>query len=131
MNTTKELRSKYGDQAHFVLVYVPDPHPLAPDISPYSGATWELEYSKYRQARDFSERVEDANRVSTNDVFDEVLVDYLDPKNSTGDNPTWCSWGPAPNPGWVLSQQSVLVGQPWFDGGGIEKCLEGRSPCDK
>ena len=119
-----------------MLVYVPDPHPLAPDVSPYKGEPWELDYSKYRQARTFEERAEDANQVSVDGVFDEVLIDDLTPVNSTGNNPTWCSWGPAPNPGWLLSraghstQSKVLLGQPWLDTDAIRSCIEGSPPCN-
>jgi len=117
LNATKALRERYGSTVAFVLVYVPDPHPLAPDISVYSGSTWELDYSKYRQALTHSERAADANQVTVDGVFDEVLIDDLSPENTAGNNPVWCSWGPAPNPGWLLSStnKTVTLGQVWLD----------------
>lgn len=117
MNATRALREEFGSDYAFVLVYVVDPHPLAPDPSPYRGEPWEFQYSKFRQARSHEERADDANQVSVKDVFDEVLVDDLEPDNPAGNNPVWCTWGPAPNPGWLLSAKSgrVLLGQPWLN----------------
>ena len=60
---TKKLRQEYGDKVKFVLAYVVDPHPLAPDLSPYSGAVWQLSYSKYRQPTTFAERLKNAPQV--------------------------------------------------------------------
>jgi hypothetical protein len=96
----------------------------------YRGQPCELEYSKYRQARTYQERVDDANHVTVAGVFDEVLVDWLEPSNSTGENPVWCSWGPAPNPGWLLSQSGeVKLAQPWFDGDAMGDCLADPTSC--
>jgi hypothetical protein len=89
--------------------------PLAPDLSPYSGRVWELEFSTYRQATSFSTRVRYANSVSTEGVFDEVVADELT-GSSAGNNPTWCAWGPAPNAAWLIARNgTVVVAQTWFD----------------
>ena len=99
-----------------MLTYVIDPHPHAPDLSPYSGDVWEFEYSKFRQARTFDERVSDARNVTTDGVFDQVLVDWLTPRNASGNNAVWCDWGPAPNSGWLIAQDStVRLAQAWFE----------------
>jgi hypothetical protein len=125
-----------------VLVYVIDPHPLAPDPSPYLGAPWTFRYSKFRQARTFGERLQDARNVSTEGVFDVVLADDLGgaagasraagasgPAGATGsgtlsartgaargNNPVWCSWGPAPNSAWIVARNgTVLLAQTWFE----------------
>ena len=79
MAPTRELRRDYGDFVHFALVYVVDPHPLAPDVSPYSGLVWQLGFSKFRQARSFGERVRYANNVSAAGSFDVILADGLSP----------------------------------------------------
>ena len=112
-----------------------DPHPLAPDPSPYLGAPWTFRYSKFRQARTFGERLQDARNVSTEGVFDVVLADDLadDPPSAAtaggpqsartshslangANNPVWCSWGPAPNAAWIVARNgSVLLAQTWFE----------------
>lgn len=124
-------------------MYVIDPHPLAPDPSPYAGRVWQLGYSKFRQAKTFAERIAYASNVSTEGVFDEVLADDLQPAHeppsarrlaplgsrggrsgeiggrsgsSTNSNEMWCSWGPAPNAAWLIAANgSVLLAQSWFD----------------
>ena len=136
------MRSEYSNDVEFVLVYVVDPHPLAPDLSPYSGAVWQLGFSKFRQPRTFGERLNNANNVSTEGVFDVKLADGL--LTSSGDglrssssngeevdvaadgsaplhrarrsNALWCSWGPAPNAAWLIRPNgTVLLAQTWFD----------------
>lgn len=108
-----------------------DPHPLAPDPSPYLGAPWTFRYSKFRQARTFGERLQDARNVSTEGVFDVILADDLgddqpsaatagrplNPRMVNGANNTvWCSWGPAPNAAWIVARNgSVLLAQTWFE----------------
>ena len=117
------------------MVYVVDPHPLPPDISPYSGDIWTFKYSKFRQARTFGERVKYAQNVSTDGVFDEVLVDTLQTSEAEatllseqmdnapvtaayarGNNAVWCRWGPAPNTAWVIGRNgTVLTAQFWYE----------------
>ena len=100
----------------FALTYVIDPHPLAPDPSPYRGAVWELEYSKFRQATSFAERLSYAFNVSTAGVFDDVMIDFLEPRNASGNNALWCSWGPAPNAAWLIGRNgTVVLAQTWFN----------------
>ena len=100
----------------FALTYVIDPHPLAPDPSPYRGSVWELEYSRKRQATTFAERLSFAKNVSTAGVFDDVMIDYLEPRNASGNNPLWCSWGPAPNAAWLIGRnRTVALAQTWFN----------------
>lgn len=121
---TKKLRQEYGDKVKFVLAYVVDPHPLAPDLSPYSGAIWQLSYSKYRQPTTFAERLKNANAVSTDGVFDVVVSDTLQPRNASGNNAFWCSWGPAPNSAWLIAKnKTVLLAQTWFDGDELNATL--------
>ena len=99
-------------------MYVVDAHPLEPDVCPYAGRPHTNNYSKYHQPTTFTERVDNANKVTVAGVFDEVLVDWLAPRNTTGgNNPVWCNWGPAPNPGWLISKGSgsVKLGQEWLD----------------
>jgi len=114
----------------FALVYVIDPHPLAPDPSPYAGEVWEFEYSKFRQARSFAERLHFANNVSTDGVYDEVLADDLaSPTDRLLDggksNELWCSWGPAPNAAWLIaSNGTVVLAQSWFNADELNATLQ-------
>ena len=125
MKPTRALREAYGDKVKFLLAYVIDPHPLAPDLSPYSGKVWELEYSKFRQPANFSQRLKNANSVSTEGVFDHVVSDLLTPRNSSsGNNAMWCAWGPAPNAAWLIARNgTVLLAQAWFDANELNATL--------
>ena len=111
------MREAYGDHVKFLLAYVIDPHPLAPDLSPYSGNVWQLEFSKFRQPVRFAQRVENAKNVSTEGVFDAVVADLLTPRTTTkGNNVLWCEWGPAPNAAWLIARNgTVVLAQTWFD----------------
>ena len=92
------------------------PHPLAPDLSPYSGAIWELGYSKFRQARSFGERLNYARNVSTEGAFDVKLADGLIARRGGPNNGLWCAWGPAPNAAWLIAPNgTVLLAQSWFN----------------
>jgi hypothetical protein len=126
VNGTKALRKQYGKSYTFVLVYVVDPHPLPPDVSVYRGQPWTFAYSKYPQALTLDERIKYANSVSTEDTFDEVLVDWLAPQNATGNNPTWCAWGPCPNCAWLIEQSGeVKLAQDWFEEGAMGQAMAG------
>ena len=106
-------------------MYVIDPHPLI-DISPYRGTNWQFNYSKYRQATSLEQRATYATSVSTEGAFDEVLVDWLQPENATGNNPTWCSYGPNPNGAWLIAANgSVTLAQLWFEEQSMQTAMEG------
>ena len=97
-------------------MYVIDPHPLAPDLSPYSGAIWQLGFSKFRQARTFGERLGDARNVSTEGAFDVKMADGLVAPHGGPNNGLWCTWGPAPNAAWLIAPNgTVLLAQSWFN----------------
>ena len=102
------------------MIYVVDPHPLQPDPSPYRGSAWMLPYSKYRQARTFDERATNAATVAAepaaHGLFDASLVDWLTPRNASGNNEAWCTWGPAPNSAWLVAKNgTVRLAQSWLD----------------
>ena len=120
---------EYKDQVSFILVYVVEPHPMAPDISPYRGKVWTFKYSNRHQARDYAERVANAKLAQANTVGQLILVDDLTPHNSTaGNDPVWCTYGPNPNGAWLLdSDGKVDTAQTWIDptsiGTAIQKLL--------
>lgn len=124
-----ELVAKYATKADFIYMYVIDPHPKT-DPSPYSGADWEpSNYSRYRQPRTYDERVAEAKAMRRGKPLSEqvaVFVDDLRPHNTTmkGDNPVWCRWGPAPNPGWLISPNgTVALAQAWFNATDMDAVL--------
>lgn len=116
-NATNALATKYGDAINWVLVNTLEAHPKQPDPSPYRGVNWMFKYSNYSQPRNYSARVEVAQHVSEvfslNPLF-SILVDDLTPHNTSGNDPLWCSWGPAPNSAWLISRtKEVVLAQTW------------------
>ena len=112
------------------------PQPQAHGASPSPRARRKRRLAKLRrgwQARNFEERISYANNVSTEDTFDEVLADELQPAadaeptalarrleapSARGgrNNEMWCLWGPAPNAAWLIAANgTVLLAQTWFD----------------
>lgn len=84
-----KLAQKYKGKVRFVLVYVIEPHPMAPEISPYSGEVWTNPYSTVAQPPTLGDRIGLAQKLaSAKDLL--VLVDDLNPTTA---NPFWCSYG--------------------------------------
>ncbi len=71
----------YADVVHFVHIYIIEPHPQGPDISPYSGRVSESAYSSDRyQPRTYKERVAYARDMQSMVQGDQLLlVDDLTP----------------------------------------------------
>lgn len=126
VNATNRLAEKYGDKFHYLLVYVVEAHPKAPDACPYRGKPWEHAFSNYSQPVLYQQRLDVASHI--NDIFTlneayTVVIDNLTPHNTTekpaGNDNVWCTWGPSPNAGWLIDTNGTIVeSQPWFD---IEK----------
>eukprot|EP00656_Telonema_subtile_P048934 TRINITY_DN5973_c0_g1_i2.p1 TRINITY_DN5973_c0_g1~~TRINITY_DN5973_c0_g1_i2.p1 ORF type:complete len:140 (-),score=19.42 TRINITY_DN5973_c0_g1_i2:187-606(-) len=118
INQTNALADEWSEHMHFVLVYTVDAHPAKPDPSPYKGVPWTFQYSTHRQPMNYSTRVEYSKNMSASLPSDKytIVVDDLTPHNVTGNNPVWCSWGPAPNAAWLIKQDSkVVLAQSWFN----------------
>ena len=48
----------------------------------------------------------------------------LPPQNATGNNPTWCAWGPCPNCAWLIEQSGeVKLAQDWFEEDAMGKAM--------
>ena len=104
VNASNALALEYKDQVNFILVYVVEPHPMAPDISPYRGKVWTFKYSNRHQAYAYDARVANAKLAQANTVGQLILVDDLTPHNATaGNDPVWCTYGPNPNGAWLLA----------------------------
>ena len=119
LNSLVNLKYKdsgtYADYVHFVHIYVIEPHPQSPDVSPYSGRVWEGEYSTKPQAVTYDERVEAAQDmlpfIEGNQL---LLVDDLAPGDLN--NPVWCTYGPCPNCSYLIRQDGIIdTVQLWFD----------------
>jgi len=116
--------STYADLVHFIHLYVIEPHPESPDVSPYTGTMWEAEYSTQGQAFTYDERV-----AAVQDILPLVegnqliLVDELFPGDLN--NPVWCTYGPCPNCAYLIRQDGVIdTAQTWFDAGDMEKAID-------
>ena len=116
--------STYDEQVHFVHLYVVEPHPKSPDVSPYTGKVWEGKYSTKGQAFTYDERV-----VAVQDILpllegDQlILVDDLVPGDLN--NPVWCTYGPCPNCAYLIGQDGVVdTVQTWFDAEDIETAID-------
>jgi len=131
VNATNHLAKKYGDKFHYLIVYTVDAHPKAPDTCPYRGAVWEHPFSNYSQPLNYSSRVNVVNHINDIIALDPaytVAVDNLTPHNASehpgGNDPVWCTWGPAPNAGWLINTNgTVVVSQPWFQPHEMDKAM--------
>ena len=120
---TFEGGETYGDRAHFVHLYVVEPHP-AGDLSPYRGEVWEAEYSDRGQAMTYDERVADARDVEGLLGEDQMLlVDDLTPRPL--DNPAWCTYGPCPNCAYLIAQGGTIhTAQTWVEPSDMQRALD-------
>ena len=114
----------YDEVVHFVHIYVIEPHPTAPDPSPYSGEIWEAANYKRPQPRTYDARVGLARE--TRDLLegDQLLpVDELTPE--ARNNPLWCSYGPAPNSAYLIGQDGLLhTVQFWVDASTMRAAID-------
>ena len=116
--------STYADHIHFVHLYVIEPHPQAPDVSPYTGRVWEATYSTKPQSLTYDERVATAQEIEQllegNQI---ILVDDLTPGQLN--NPVWCTYGPCPNCAYLIRQDGVIdTTQTWFDAGEMKTAID-------
>lgn len=111
----------YADLVHFVTLYVIEPHPISPDISPYKGTVWEDVYSTKGQAFTYDERVAYAQEtLALLEGNQLLLVDDFEPDGLN--NPVWCTYGNCPNCAFLIRQDgSIAVVQTWV---GVEYMKE-------
>ena len=105
----KSYKGKTYDQwVQFVHVYIIEPHPTAPDVSPYSGKVWEMTYSSKSQPKTYAARVQNAQAtlpLLKGNVL--MLVDDLTPGQHN--NPVWCTYGTCPNCSFLIGQDGKIV----------------------
>jgi len=116
--------STYDEQIHIVHLYVVEPHPKNPDVSPYTEKVWEGEYSTKGQAFTHDERVAAVQDILPLLEGDQlILVDDLVPGDLN--NPVWCTYGPCPNCAYLIGQDGMVdTVQTWFDAGDIETVID-------
>lgn len=97
----------YKDAVTFLHVYVIEPHPKTPDLSPYRGEVWEVDnYSDKRQPLVYDDRVINAKAMLPA-LHDDTMavVDDLTPGDN---NPVWCTYGPCPNCSFLIGQDGMI-----------------------
>ena len=115
---------KYGDDVHFVVLYVTEPHPIG-SPSPYSGEEWPLSNSydnggnPVRQPLTYEERVQLAALcVADAGITSLVLVDKIE-------NPVWQVYGSAPNSAYLVdTDRKIMEAQLWYDVDEMEAAIE-------
>jgi hypothetical protein len=117
------LKATYGNSVNFITVFVIEPHPVG-SPSPYAAAEWVTPPSSFDpttydantrtgdplfQARTYKERVAQAKHMIKDlGVTATVLIDEMD-------NPAWCTYGPLPNCGYLISPNgTILERETWY-----------------
>jgi hypothetical protein len=113
----------FDDLVHFIHVYVIEPHPQSPDLSPYNGEVWEAEHSSLRQPLTYAARVANAQQTVTLLTGNQLLVvDDLTPGQNN--NPAWCTYGTCPNCAFLIRQDGTIdTAQTWFDATDMEAAI--------
>jgi hypothetical protein len=119
-----DVTTTYDERVHFIHLYVVEPHPMDPDISPYNGMVWEGEYSTIGQPTTYEERVSAAQEMLPLIEGNQfVLVDDLFPGDLN--NPVWCTYGPCPNCAFLITQDGMLdTVQTWFSAENMEMAID-------
>jgi hypothetical protein len=104
---THDATHTYGDLLHIVHIYVVEPHPQSPELSPYSGEEWTREYSDRGQPETYAARVALALEILPELQGEQLLlVDDLTPEPLN--NPVWCTYGPCPNCAYLIQQDGHI-----------------------
>lgn len=87
---------------------------MSPDLSPYSASVSESSFSTKNQPVTYENRVAHAtNMAGFLDNTQLQLIDEMYPLQRN--NPMWCTYGPAPNSGYLISMTGkVILSQKWL-----------------
>lgn len=93
-------------------------------VHPYSGevrpAVDPFGFGLYPQSMNTDQRFSAAKAMASGPakgMFDYYLLDSMAPGNY---NPTWCTYGPGPNGGWLIAKDgTVAYAQPFFGHAGM------------
>jgi hypothetical protein len=111
-----------GDAVHIVHLYVVEPHPQAPDPSPYSGAVSEAQYSTKRQPRTYADREAAARDMLPFVTGRQRIV--IDDLSAGAVNPVWCTYGTCPNCAFLIRQDGTIDAvQTWFEPDAMERAI--------
>jgi len=121
--STDDLYGKYGDRVHFITVYTLEAQPVG-SKSPYSDEerlgvySIDPQGSPIPQPMTYEERLQLARKtVAEAGISVPVLVDEMD-------NPVWCTYGQAPNIGYLIGTDGRIVArQRWYDPGQMESAI--------
>ena len=116
-----QLSDQFGQHVHFLVLYTVEAHPRAPDPSPYRGRVWEQTYSDFGNPETYAGRAQNASQLGIG-ANQKLLLDDL----GTTNNPFWCTYGTAPNAGWLIRQDGVIeLAQPWIDVSSMGDAIQG------
>ncbi len=109
-----------------IVVYVIESHPSG-SASPYSGDEWTVANSTdsagnpVAQPGSYEERVALARETAADeDLTVPLLVDGMD-------NAVWCTYGPAPNIAYLISQDgTIITRQDWYYPPAMESAIVGH-----
>jgi len=121
-NKAYDAQTAIGDRIHIVHVYVIEPHPQEPDVSPYSGNVWAAQYSTIRQPRSCAEREAAARQTAALLTGRQLML--VDDLGGTATNPIWCTYGTCPNCAFLIRQDGRLdTVQTWLDTAAMERAV--------
>ncbi|HEU4718701.1 MAG TPA: T9SS type A sorting domain-containing protein [Bacteroidia bacterium] len=108
----------YHNSVNFLLVYVVEPHPDTPDVSPYSGSVW-ITQSNLQD----SVLLRQPRRYGTRRHFARQFLIRMHPPASIPlviddtANSYWNTFGPAPNNAYLITPQGMVYRKyGWFNG---------------
>ena len=103
-------------------MYVAEPHPANPDISPYRGEPWPAEFSSLGQPLTYAERVSNAQALG--DIGDDQLL-LVDNLGGGSDNPVWCTYGTCPNCSFLIGQDgNVAAVNSWVNDNDLQRDID-------
>jgi len=117
-----DATTTFGDRISFVHIYIVEPHPKAPEVSPYSGKVWEAQYSTKSQPHTYDQRRTNARDTAALVTGRQLmLVDDLTPG---ANNPIWCTYGTCPNCAFLIRQDGTVdTVQTWVDVSAMERAI--------
>lgn len=121
----RQLHEKYKDDAHFILVYTLEAHPVG-SVSPYSDKEWVSLWNRIPgvlipQHESYEERASQANN-SKQSLEKYYQYQYL---VDTIDNQVWTDYGSAASPAYVIDLSGkVALRQAWVNPQEIDRTLQ-------
>lgn len=123
-----DLVEAYKDQATFLHLVGPEPHPLGPDTNFDTGKQLMNYWSVVRQAKTWDDRKEMATRVAEYTHPDAILLMDLLLGNEHAphiNQPVWCTFGLAARSALVISTDGKLAfAQDWFRASDVSSALD-------